>query len=63
MRKLHEVVSKKQWFILFNGGTLIALAVSGHLTASGESLVTSLIALLIINVIAAISARNFPDWK
>jgi hypothetical protein len=63
MRKLHEVVSKKQWFILFNAGTLIALAVSGRLTASGESLVTSLIALLIINVIAAISARNFPDWK
>ncbi len=63
MRKLHEVVSKKQWFILFNGGTLIALAVSGRLTASGVSLVTSLIALLIINVIAAISARNFPDWK
>jgi hypothetical protein len=63
MRKLHEVVSKKQWFILFNAGTLIALAVSGRLTASRESLVTSLIALLIINLIAAISARNFPDWK
>jgi len=63
MRKLHEVVSKKQWFILFNAGTLIALAVSGRLTASGESLVTSLIALLIINVIAAISARNVPDLK
>jgi hypothetical protein len=63
MKKLHEVVSKKQWFILFNAGTLIALAVSGRLTTSRESVVTSLIALLIINVIAAISARNFPDWK
>ena len=63
MRKLHELISKKQWFILFNAGTLIALGVTGRLTLSRESLVTSVVALLIMNGIAAISARNFPDWK
>jgi len=63
MKRLHELVSKKQWFILFNVGTLIALALAGRLTASWESLVTSLIALLIMNGVAAISARNFPEWK
>lgn len=63
MKNFHELVSKKQWFVLFNLGTLIALALDGRLTSSTGSLATSLLALLIMNVVAAISARNFPDWK
>jgi|HubBroStandDraft_1064217.scaffolds.fasta_scaffold126698_3 TRAP-type uncharacterized transport system fused permease subunit len=63
MKKLHELVSKKQWFILFNLGALVALALSGRLTSSRASLITSLIALLIVNVMAVISAKNYPEWK
>lgn len=63
MKSFHEWVSKKQWFILFNVVAVIALAVTGRLEWSTESLVTSLIALLAVNVVAAISARNFPEWK
>jgi hypothetical protein len=63
MKKLQELVSKKQWFILFNVGTLIALALAGRLTSSRESLVASLVALIIMNGVAVISSRNFPDWK
>jgi len=63
MRKLHELVSKKQWFILFNVASVIALAVTGRLKWSTESLVTSLIVLLVMNGVAAISAKNFPEWK
>ncbi len=63
MRKLHELVSKKQWFILFNVASVIALAVTGRLKWSKESLVTSLIVLLVMNGVAAISAKNFPEWK
>jgi hypothetical protein len=63
MKSLHELVSKRQWFILFDVGTLVALAVTGRLTSSRQSLLTSLIALLIMNGVAAISARNFPEWK
>jgi hypothetical protein len=63
MRKLHELVSKKQWFILFNVVSVIALVVTGRLKWSAESLVTSLIVLLVMNGVAAISAKNFPEWK
>jgi len=57
------LVSKKQWFILFNVASVIALAVTGRLKWSTESLVTSLIVLLVMNGVAAISAKNFPEWK
>ena len=63
MRKLHELVSKKQWFILFNVASVIALAVTGRLKWSTESLVTSQIVLLVMNGVAAISDKNFPEWK
>ncbi len=63
MKKLRELVSKKQWFILFNVVSVIALVVTGRLKWSAESLITSLIALLVMNGVAAISARNFPEWK
>jgi hypothetical protein len=63
MRRFHEVISKKWWFVLFNLGTLVALALSGRLTSSLESAIASLIALLIVNGIAAVSARNFPNWR
>jgi len=63
MKSFHELVSKKQWFILFNVVAIIALVVTGRLKWSTESLVTSLIALLAVNIVAAISTRNFPEWK
>jgi hypothetical protein len=63
MKKFHELISKKQWFIFFNLGCLAMLAVTGDLTSSRESLVASLIALGIMNGVAVLSARNFPDWK
>ncbi len=63
MKNLRDLVSKKQFFVLFNVVSVIALAVTGRLKWSAESLVTSLIALLVMNGVAAISAKNFPEWK
>jgi hypothetical protein len=63
MRKLHDIISKKQWFILFNLGTLAALALSGRLTASLESLISNLFALLVVNIMALIASRRYPRWK
>ncbi len=63
MKSLHELISKKQWFIFFNMGTLVALVLTGRLRWSVESIVTTLIALLVVNGAAAISARNYPEWK
>jgi len=51
MKSLHELVSKKWWFVLFNVGTLLALGVTGRLS-SLQSAIVSLIALLIVNGIA-----------
>jgi hypothetical protein len=63
MKKLHELISKKQWFILFNLVSIVALVLTGRLKWSAKSLVTSLIVLLVMNGVAAISARNYPEWK
>jgi hypothetical protein len=63
MKKFHELISKKQWFILFNVAALVMLVLQGRLTSGPESLAASVIGLLLINGVAAISARNFPDWK
>lgn len=63
MKKLHDVVSKRQWFILFNVLGVIMLVVTGRLGLSPKSLITGLVALLLMNGIAAISARKYPEWK
>jgi hypothetical protein len=31
MKSLHDLISKKQWFILFNVGSLAALLLTGRL--------------------------------
>jgi hypothetical protein len=63
MKNLRELVSKKQFFVLFNLVSVAALVLTGRLKWSAESLVTSLIALLVINGVVAISARKFPEWR
>jgi hypothetical protein len=61
--RFHQLLTKKQWFILFNVGTITTLILSGRLKWSLESVVTSAIAFLAVNFVAAISARHFPNWK
>jgi len=63
MKSFHELVTRKQWFLLFNLAAIILLVVTGRLEWTVESVVTSLIALAVVNGAAAISARNYPDWK
>ena len=63
MKTFHEMFSKKQCFVLFNVVSVVGLVLTGRLKWSAESIVTSLIALLLMNGVAAISAKNFPEWK
>ena len=64
MKSMRDLVSKKQWFALFNLICLFAMSVSGRLTSGAASLAGNLIALAVVNVIIAISTkRNHPDWK
>jgi hypothetical protein len=63
MDGFHRYIGKKLWFILFNVASILYLVLSGRLRLSLESIVGCIVALLLINGVAFISARNFPDWK
>lgn len=56
-------VSKKLWFVLFNAVTIVYLMLVGKLHLEMDSLLSCGAALLLINVVVFISAKNFPDWK
>jgi hypothetical protein len=63
MNKFHQLIRKRLWFVLFNMFAILFFAVIGDLRFSAESIVSCTAALLVINVAALISSRNFPDWK
>jgi hypothetical protein len=51
------------WFLLFNVGTVLYLIAFGDVSWNLISIVSYSLALLLINILAWISARKFPDWK
>jgi len=61
--RFHRLLTKTQWFVLFNVVAIVGLLLAGRLDWSLKSLVTSAVALLAVNFAAMISARNYPDWK
>ncbi len=63
VNQFHKIVSKKMWFILFNVGTTVYMILSGHLSWDVIAIVSYGVALTLINLVAWISARRFPDWK
>jgi hypothetical protein len=63
MDRFHQIIGKKLWFVLFNTVSMLYLVLSGRLHLNLDSILGCTIALLLINGIALISARNFPDWK
>jgi hypothetical protein len=63
LNRFHKLVSKKLWFGLFNVIAIGFLVISGRLRFETDSLIAYGLALFLMNVIALISARNFPDWK
>ena len=63
MSWFHRIISKKLWFLLFNAGSVAYLIGTGRLRWELVSLLICAGALLLMNGIAFLSARNFPDWK
>ena len=63
MKQFHRVISKKMWFLLFNVGTALYMIVLGHLSWDVISVASFTVALGLINLIAWISTRRFPEWK
>jgi predicted membrane-bound dolichyl-phosphate-mannose-protein mannosyltransferase len=61
--RFHQLLTKRQWFILFNIVAIVGLLLTKRLNWSLQSIVTSALALLVVNFVAAISARRYPDWK
>ena len=63
MRSFPELISKKVWFLLFNISSIVYLVATGRLRRDALSVVSCLGALLLLNGIAILSARKFPNWK
>jgi len=58
-----KIMPKWTWFLLFNVGTIAYLMISGALRWETDSVISSVIALLVMNGVAWISARKYKDWK
>ena len=63
MIELPKIISKRTWFLIFNVATILYLIASGGLRWDVVSVFSYGLALLLINCIALISARNFKGWK
>jgi len=63
MDRFHRYIGKKLWFGLFNVGSFLYFILSGTLRFNLESILECILALFLMNCVALISARNFPDWK
>jgi hypothetical protein len=61
--RFHRLLSKKQCFLLFNLLAIGWAVISGRLLFSISSIVIAAVALAIMNGVAWISSRIYPDWK
>ena len=61
--RFHQLLTKRQWFILFNVVGIAALLFTKRLNWSLESIIICAVALVVVNFVAAISARRYPHWK
>jgi hypothetical protein len=61
--RFHQLLSKKQCFLLFNVIGTGSLIITGRLTFSLKSIVIAAIALGVMNAVAWLSSRYYPDWK
>jgi hypothetical protein len=63
MKGMRQLVTKKQWFAIFNSITIAALYLTRHLQFTMNSIITNLIVLLACNGLILISANRYADWK
>lgn len=63
MKRMRQLVTKTQWFVLFNCSVVIVMYLTGNLRWNSKSVISNLIALLAVNGAAWISAGKYTDWK
>jgi hypothetical protein len=61
--RFHRLLSRKQWYVSFNVMAIVWAIVTGRLRWSAKSIIIAAFALAVMNTIAHISGRNYPDWK
>lgn len=59
----HKLITRKQWYVIFNVMAIGWAIVTGRLQWSAKSIIIAAVALAVMNTIAYISGRNYPDWK
>ena len=60
---MRQLVTKRQFFVVFNTVMVIVLYATGHLHFAINSIGPALVALLLVNGAGLISANRFKDWK
>jgi hypothetical protein len=63
MFEFPKLISKKTWFVTFYAMTIIYLIATRSLRWDAVSIISSGLALGLMNCIAWISARRYKDWK
>jgi hypothetical protein len=63
MNWFHKLLTRKQWYVMFNIVAICWAIVTGRLQWSAKSIIIAAVALAAINAIAFISGRNYPEWK
>lgn len=63
MNWLHETISKRTWFIIFNCVSLFGLWVKNLLHADLVSIIAVVLVFIVMNFVCWISSRKYPEWK
>jgi len=63
MRGMRQLLTKGQWFLLFNVIAIAFIYLSGNFRFTASDIVSALFALALVNGAALISASKFKDWK
>lgn len=63
MRGIRQVLTKGQWFLLFNCAVVAVIYLTGNLGFTATDIFSLLVALALVNGAALISANKYKDWK
>ena len=63
MKGMRQLVTKTQWFVIFNSITIVVLYLRGDLQFTAGSIIAILLVLFVCNGLILISANKYTDWK
>jgi hypothetical protein len=60
---MHQLISKRTAMIILNVAMLVSFWAAGKLKADLQSIAATITTLVIMNLVAWRSGKDFPDWK